>query len=229
MNILAIETATTSCAIGLLVDGHCEVRVLDRDRRHTEVLTPGVRQILSDHGLVARDLTRVIVDRGPGLFTGLRVGIATAQALAEGTGAKIVGVTSLELLAHSAASDGVRGSFMALVDARRGELFLQSFELTNDLETLAPTSPPVVSTPAAVEALLLNRDDSVTISGDGVRRYQEIFLLLADVHIHDDVVPSPLEMLKIGATRSPSEQIVPLYLREADAVANFTTRQRAPG
>ncbi|MGH9021316.1 MAG: tRNA (adenosine(37)-N6)-threonylcarbamoyltransferase complex dimerization subunit type 1 TsaB, partial [Acidimicrobiales bacterium] len=69
VNLLAIETATPACAIGLRVDGADDVRVLDRDRRHTEVLTAGIAQALADAGIGARGLDRVVVDRGPGLYT----------------------------------------------------------------------------------------------------------------------------------------------------------------
>lgn len=227
MNILAIETATTACAIGLHTNGRSYVRILDLERRHTEVLTAGIRELLSEHSLVARDLTRVVADRGPGLFTGLRVGIATAQALAHGVGAEMVAATSLELLARSAARSGVRGAMYALVDARRGELFAQSFELTNDVDGLEATGPALVTTPDEIIQQLNKAEHTVTISGDGVQRYGDLFASIGQVQIRVDVVPSLDEMLAIAQWRSACEEIVPLYLREADAVANFTTRQRS--
>ena len=128
VNVLAIETATTACAIGLRTNDGVEVtRVLDQDRRHTEVLVAGIEAVLHERDVTVRDIERVVVDIGPGLFTGLRVGIATAIGLAEGVGIGLVGVTSLELLAHGAFAQGARGTLVSCVDGRRGEVFIQTF------------------------------------------------------------------------------------------------------
>ena len=83
MNVLAIETATTACAIGLATSsGERLSLVVNDDRHHTESLVPGIRELLASVGLAARSLDRIVVDRGPGLYTGLRVGLATAVGLA---------------------------------------------------------------------------------------------------------------------------------------------------
>ena len=227
MNIVAIETATTACAIGLLSAQGCDVRVLDTQRRHTEVLTAGIAQLLGDHSLSASDLDRVVVDRGPGLFTGLRVGIATAQALAQGVGAELVAASSLELLARAAARDDVRGCVYALVDARRGEIFSQCFELNDDVDALEANDSPAVTTAPQLAQLLSITNRAVTLTGDGVARYRDVFAPLAHVTLREDLTPSPGEMLAIATWRPASTALAPLYLREADAVANFTTRQRA--
>ena len=96
MNLLAIETATQACAVGVRTSaGHEVARVLDVERRHTEVLVAGMSALLEECGLLPRDVECVVVDIGPGLFTGLRVGIATAIGFAEGLGCGLVGVTSL--------------------------------------------------------------------------------------------------------------------------------------
>ena len=108
MTTLFIETATPLCGIALERDGVATSRVLDRDRRHVEVLMPGIQELLRESGCAVRDITRVVVDRGPGLYTGLRVGVATAVALADSVGAPLVGVTSLEVVAAGAFAQGVQ-------------------------------------------------------------------------------------------------------------------------
>ena len=122
MTTLFIETATPLCGIALERDGVTTSRVLDHDRRHVEVLMPGIQELLRESGCAVRDITRVVVDRGPGLYTGLRVGVATAVALADSVGAPLVGVTSLEVVAAGAFAQGVRGSVLALIDGRRKEI-----------------------------------------------------------------------------------------------------------
>lgn len=223
VNILAIETATPACAVGLRTATKEVVRVLDNDRRHTEVLAAGVSQLLGELNLVARDIHRVVVDVGPGLFTGLRVGIATAIGLAEGLGCALVGVTSLELLAHGAHDRGVRGTVLGAVDGRRGEVFVQSFELGDDVRAL---SAPAVRVARDVVIEWATNGAAVTFTGDGVRRYLKDFAAVPNATIIDESVPSLHAALDLGARRDPTPTISPMYLREADAVANFSTRTR---
>lgn len=222
VNVLAIETATPACAMGVVTsDGREIVRVVDDERHHTESLAPGLRELLREAGLAPRDVDRVVVDRGPGLFTGLRVGIATAIGLSLATGADLVGVTSLELLAHGAWRSGVRGPLVACVDGRRGEVFVQAFDLG---DAPAARDAPAVARPAAVAAAW--EGVAVTLTGDGAARYGEAFAALDGASTFDQRVPPALEALRLGRTRTPTEEVAPLYLREADAVANFATRTR---
>jgi tRNA threonylcarbamoyladenosine biosynthesis protein TsaB len=224
MNLLAIETATTACAVGVRTTGGLEItRVVNEDRRHTEVLTSAIAQLLLEAGLNVRDVDRVIVDRGPGLFTGLRVGLATAIAFAQGIGAQIVGVTSLETLARGAFDEGVRGRLAACVDARRGEIFTQTFELADQVEAIGS---PRVATARNVVIEWATNGAAVTFSGDGVERYVSDFDAVPNGALLHQPVPSMHAALSIGAQRSNDAVVVPLYLREADAVANFTTRER---
>ena len=223
MNILAIETATTACAIGLRTRDAEVTRILDNDRRHTEVLATGIEALLDELGIRASELDRVVVDVGPGLFTGLRVGIATAIGLSEGVGCESVSVTSLELLAHGAHDRGTRGTVLCGVDGRRGEIFVQSFELTDGVRAL---DEPAVRTPRDVVIEWATNGAAVSFIGDGVQRYLTDFGAVASGTIIDESVPSLHAALELGQRRAPTPVITPLYLREADAVANFTTRTR---
>lgn len=224
MNILAIETATPVCAIGLRNATTEVVRVLDNDRRHTEVLAAGVAELLVELGLRAKDLDRVVVDVGPGLFTGLRVGIATAIGLCEGVGCSSVEVTSLELLAHAAHDLGVRGSLVGAVDGRRGEVFAQRFELDDTVRAL---EGPAVRTAREIVIEWATNGAAVSFTGDGVQRYLKDFAAVPNGVIVNESVPSLHAALELGTHRSPSPTITPMYLREADAVANFSTRSRS--
>ena len=218
MIALAIETATPACAVALEVDGAIAEEVLDLERRHTEVLVPGVARLLKAAEVAAGAIERVVVDRGPGLYTGLRVGIATALGLALATGADLVEVTSLEVLAAAAARLGATGELVALVDGRRGEVFAQRYSL----EALAALDAPRVVRPEVLAPELAERP--ALLCGDGARRYREA---LGAGEVLDLAVPSPAAALELARGRGAVEAVVPLYLREADAVANFSTRTRA--
>ena len=225
MNILAIETATPVCAIGLRTADGIELGwVVDEDRHHTESLTTSIARALAEMNLRARDLDRVVVDRGPGLFTGLRVGLATAVGLSEGTGCAVVGVTSLELLAHGAHEGGTRGTLVCCVDGRRGEIFIQNFHLDDEVTAL---NQPSVAVARAVVIEWATNGAPVTFTGDGVERYARDFAAVPNGEVETQLVPSITAALRLGAERGPVAQVEPLYLREADAVANFSTRQRS--
>lgn len=224
MNLLAIETATAACAVGVRTsDGMELTRVVDEGRRHTEVLTLATAALLEECGLVARDVDRVVVDRGPGLFTGLRVGIATAGAFSQALGCALVGVTSLELLAHGAHDAGVRGTLVGAVDGRRGEVFVQTFVLADTVEAL---NSPQVSVARDVVIEWATNGAAVTFTGDGVQRYARDFHAVANAQVFAQTVPPVHAALWLGRHREGEPSITPLYLREADAVANFTTRER---
>lgn len=225
MNILAIETATPACALGLRTDDGFEVGwVVDDDRHHTEALTSSIARVLAETNLRARDIDRVVVDRGPGLFTGLRVGLATALGLSEGTGCSLVAVSSLELLAHGAHETGTRGTLVCAVDARRGEVFVQSFRLDDDVASLNSAS---VSTARDVVIEWATNGAPVTFTGDGVERYLRDFAAVPNGTLEHQWVPSVAAALRLGASREPVTSVEPMYLRDADAVANFSTRQRS--
>ena len=223
MNVLVIETATRACAVALAVDDAAPVTaLLDEDRRHTEVLVEGIAALLASAGLRARDLDRVVVDRGPGLFTGLRVGVATANALAQAVGCELVAVSSLELLAQGARAQGVRGTLVSGVDARRGEVFTQTFRLDDD--GVQARGEPAVTRARAVAIEWATSGAPVTFTGDGVARYLEDLAAVPQGVILEQRVPPPASGVALAATREPVDVVRPLYLRDADAVANFTTR-----
>ena len=104
MLILAIETATQSVGVALAnergVVAHLEVR---QGRRHAETVVPAVEQLLAHAEASMAEITRIAVDVGPGLFTGLRVGVATAKAYALALDVPVVAISSLELVAREAA------------------------------------------------------------------------------------------------------------------------------
>lgn len=121
MHVLAIDTATTTLTVGI-VDHPRGVVLAQRGRTHArghaEVLTPFLLECLAEAGLARSDLGAVIVGCGPGPFTGLRVGMATAAAFGDALGIAVHGVCSLDAIAH-----GHPGEAVVLTDARRKEVY----------------------------------------------------------------------------------------------------------
>src|ERR1700757_3769018 len=121
MTLLAIATATSQVGVALGGnDGPIASLHVRRGRRHAELLAPAIETITRMAAIGTQQIGRVAVDIGPGLFTGLRVGVATAKALAAALDIPIVGCSSLEVLAHPHRRQD--RTVAAVLDAKRGEV-----------------------------------------------------------------------------------------------------------
>ncbi len=213
---LAVTTSTgvTGVGVGRLGgDDQVASRLTDTDRRHAEELTPLVLEVLDERGLAVSDLDVLIVDIGPGRFTGLRVGLATIRALAFAADLPVVGLTSLEILAAGAPD---AEQVTAVVDARRGEVFQQVF--TKTVPDTEPTVGPAVD--------LVNAASGVVV-GDGVDLYHDVYQAAeGGLRIVTGNNPDPVVMLAMAAEREAKEgsTIAPLYLRDPDVNPNVKTR-----
>lgn len=213
MRVLVVDTALGACAAGVVENG----RVLGQRsqvmaRGHSERLAGFVRDAVAEAGGGFEAVERIGVTVGPGSFTGLRVGLAFALGLGQALGRPVVGVSSLWALARSL-ERGSSGPIAAVIDARRGEVYLQTF-----LDG-APVEPPRALTVEAARTALSSSDRAWRWAGDGA------VLVASDT---GDVPTAPtLEALALlAASLDPSEHPPrPLYLRAPDA----TPPTRLPG
>lgn len=146
MLVLGIESASDQCGCALAAEeGILAEARLALPRRHAEALAPQLRFVCEQAGVSLGDIGAVAVDHGPGLYTGLRAGLATAKATAAALGIDIVPVGSLEALAYGAAAVARPGeTVLSVLDARRGEVFWAWYRIA------APASdPPAVPSSAA--------------------------------------------------------------------------------
>ena len=223
--LLGIETAAGLVGVALAdADGPLAGVWLRGDRRHAETLAPAIDHVLSQAGASLSDLDAVAVDVGPGLFTGLRVGVATAQGLAQGLGVGVVEVTSVEVLVREAYEAGWDGPVAAVVDARRGEVFAARCDgPESDVE------PPSRQAPEALAQKLAAAPGTLCV-GTGAHRYAGV-LAGAGLRVAGIRSPSPRVLVSIAAARLasgaapvPPASVRPVYLREADARINWVQR-----
>lgn len=133
MNIVAIETATETIGVAARTDSGARAAfTLSGKRRHVETLVPAMKHVLAQLELEVSDLGLVAVDVGPGLFTGLRVGVAAAKGLAQALGIGIVGLSSLDILITAAIQQGHSGYLLAAVDAVRARCLPPSVSCTTN-------------------------------------------------------------------------------------------------
>jgi tRNA threonylcarbamoyladenosine biosynthesis protein TsaB len=232
VNIVAIETATEAVGVAVRSENGTQAAfTLDGRRRHVEILIPTVEHLLAQVGLATTDLNLVAVDLGPGLFTGLRVGVAAAKGLARSLGIGVLGLSSLEILTGAAAERGHGGHVLAAVDARRGEVFAWVREGGAGDHGTGDLLGPGLYSPAGL-AGGLRRLGGVPIVGvgDGAQRYAALLETVPGVSCVMGALgsPPPLTLLAMaeeqyGAGVPPKDprSVVPLYMREADATRNF--------
>jgi tRNA threonylcarbamoyladenosine biosynthesis protein TsaB len=168
MRVLAIETATPVASAALVdASGVRAETLLRAPMRHLEWLLPAVHEMLAHLGLGADAVEALAVSRGPGGFTGLRIGIATAAAWAKARALPVLGVGTLEALARV---PGVEGLVLPVLDAHRGEVAAALYSLGAD-GAAACLVPPMVAPPQEVAAAVAAHPGPALLLGDGVDRY----------------------------------------------------------
>ena len=212
MMILAIDSAANLCSAALYDDaagrvaGEC---VEDIGRGHAERMMAVIDAALAEGGSTLDRVDKIAVTIGPGSFTGIRVGVATARGLALALGVPAVGVTTLEALAAQALEPGGARPVMAVLDARRGEVFAQLFAPEGK-----PLSLPSSLTPeAAAEAARLH---GAALTGSGAAIVAG--LSGPDARVLGTTAAVDIRhVARIGAVRAPAAPPAPLYLRAPDA------------
>lgn len=205
--VLAIDTATPAVTAGIVADGDLLAERVSVDARaHAERLTPNVLGALADAGLRMADLQAVVVGCGPGPFTGLRVGMATAAAYGHALGIPVHGVCSLDAIGGQ-----TTGETLVVTDARRREVYWARYRDGVRIEG------PAVTAPADV-------DPGVAQAVAGSPAHAALFGL----PLCEPSYPAPAGL--VAAVKEWSDNpapLVPLYLRRPDA-KTLAEREAAP-
>ena len=219
--VIGFDTATEDTAVAATRDGEplfeASIGPGDGDRpQHAAVMFPQIEQAAAAAGGWG-SVKRVAVGIGPGSFTGLRIGIATARALTQGLGLPLAPVGTLEALARGLGRSGGSGPVLPLIDARRGEVFAALFDAAGE-----QLWPPFVSSPEGLLERLSNLQQTPLAGGDGALRFRQQ-LVRGGAEIPDEADPvhrvAARELCALGAraeTSGPTD-VIPLYLRQPDA------------
>lgn len=212
MLVLAIDTSTPAVTAGLATLTGADVTVLAErvtlnPRAHGELITPHALEAAEEAGVTLRDVDAIVCGVGPGPFTGLRAGMATAAALAHGLGVSAYPVCSLDAIGVLVDSDE---PFLVVTDARRREVYWAKYDRTG-----ARTDGPHVQAP---EPLGLS-----VAAGDGARQYGDKLGVRAVEPLYPTV--AGLVTAAIGSFGKAPEPLTPLYLRRPDAVEPSTRKR----
>jgi len=227
MLILGIETATERVSVA--IGGHEGVIGLfeiTKGRRHAETLVPAIEFTCRQADIDMDEISVVAVDVGPGLFTGMRVGLASAKAIAQALRIPMIGISSLDLLAFPCRhTDRV---VVPVIDARKGEVFYAMYkQVPGGIQQVAE---PQVGPIDELVADLMARNEEALCVGDGARRYTEEILDGYHCEIGGDAYPSASPLVQLAHARALREEwvnpreIEPIYLRAPDALINWKTR-----
>ncbi|PSJ88175.1 tRNA (adenosine(37)-N6)-threonylcarbamoyltransferase complex dimerization subunit type 1 TsaB [Aeromonas veronii] len=219
MKILAVDTATEACSAALLVGDKLFSRWEEAPRDHTRKILPMVQAVLEDAGISLSDLDAIAFGRGPGSFTGVRIGISVAQGLAFGAGVPLIGISTLAAMAQGAYRLDGAEQVLTAIDARMNEVYFGRYELIDGRMQLV--GDEVVSDPAALVDVRGKLAGPVTCVGTGFETYGETLSGLADELAVSQVrFPAAEDMLPLARAAwlageaVPVEQATPVYLRD---------------
>ncbi|MCI5044501.1 MAG: tRNA (adenosine(37)-N6)-threonylcarbamoyltransferase complex dimerization subunit type 1 TsaB [Aquisalinus sp.] len=201
-----------SCSAAILDDQQTLAKIMEsRERGHAERLAPLVSEALQAANIGVVDLSRIVVTIGPGSFTGVRVGLAFARGLTVGRDLPVVGITTLQALAATYSSQ-VSEQKVVLIDARRGQVYGQIFDQSNE-----PRDAAFVLSPDEVRNSLPDLDKLAKhqLIGSGVPLVFPDLVEKEDWRAHQ---PDPVAIAQLGA-KLPDMDVAPsaMYLRAADA------------
>lgn len=231
MRILAIDTATEACSVALWNDGTTFAHFELCPREHTQRILPLVRAALADAEVKLTDLDALAFGRGPGSFTGVRIGIGIAQGLALGAELPMIGVSTLATMAQGAWRKTGATRVLAAIDARMGEAYWAEYQRDADGVWHGEETEAVLK-PEAVSDRLQQLDGNWAMVGTGWGAWPELAanspLTLTDGEM---LLPTAEDMLPIARQLFAAqkwvavEQAEPVYLRNEVAWKKLPGRE----
>lgn len=172
--VLAIESATKNCSVALIQDGHIITlkEEYNESFSHAEKLTLFIEEVLKEAKVSPKNIQAIIVDKGPGSYTGLRIGVSTAKGMTYGLKIPLLSIGSLETLYWQAVnSHPDYDYYIPMIDARRMEVYTQVFDKNGN--TIEEVNAKIIDE----ESYLNYQDKKVLFFGDGAEKCQEVLSL----------------------------------------------------
>jgi tRNA threonylcarbamoyladenosine biosynthesis protein TsaB len=229
--VVGIDTSTSQVSVAIGTETATLGRVQITGRARQEIVTPALQQLLAWTGVDLDHVGGFVVGTGPGLFTGLRVGIETAKTLAQVTKAPIIGVPSIDALAYAVRHTA--RAIAAVIDARRKEVFAALYQPVPG--GVMRLTEPVVQAPAALVAELEIHPGEVLAVGEGAILYRDVLQTVgARVEFASPALahPDAAALVELAVPRFLREEhdqlfdVVPMYLRKSDAEIAWDDRAR---
>ena len=212
--ILNIETATKNCSVSIAKNGEIlAIKELNNGNySHAEVLHPFIVAILEEANITSQELDAVAVSKGPGSYTGLRIGVSAAKGLCFAFDRPLISIETLRSLAHSISID--KGVIIPMLDARRMEVYAAVFN--SDYDSVREIKAEIIDETSFLEYL---ENQKVYFLGDGAQKCKEIITHENAVFV-DDKFPSSKEMAELSYSKYKKNDIEdvayfePFYLKD---------------
>ena len=212
--ILCLETATTNCSVGIAKDGKLLALKEDNSKNysHAEKLHIFINEVLEKAGITSKDLDAVAISKGPGSYTGLRIGVSSAKGLCYSLDIPLISVPTLDLLAYRLKD--VQGVIVSMLDARRMEVYSAVYD--SGMNQLRATQAQILDESSFAQYLETSK---VHFIGNGVAKFEDICTHPNAVY-HKEQYPSANEMAEIAEfkyQKSDTEDVAyfePYYLKD---------------
>lgn len=221
--ILAVDTATELCSVALGVDHRVYSREVLGQRIHTQALLPMIHELISEAGISIQDITAVAVGKGPGSFTGVRIGVGLAQGLAFGLNCSIYAISTLEALAvqgiaHASTPNHV---IIPMIDARLKEIYCGFYGIQSD-QQLYKLADEQLTKPLAEQLFAsVSAEVPLVLLGTGWDRYAEVLAELPNSQGVAACYPQATAVLQLAQQRYAAgdlgcdpQALAPTYLRD---------------
>lgn len=230
MRILAIDTATEACSAALWNTGEICAHFELCPREHTQRILPVVQEILSQSGVTLAELDALAFGRGPGSFTGVRIGIGIAQGLALGAELPMIGVSTLATMAQGAFRKSGATRVLAAIDARMGEVYWAEYVRDEQGIWHGEESEAVLKPEAVKDRLMQLSGEWVTV-GTGWPAWPELAADATHLTITDGEVllPAAEDMLPIAVYLLEQGKIVAVEKAEPKYLRNEVAWKKLPG
>ncbi|WP_145495681.1 tRNA (adenosine(37)-N6)-threonylcarbamoyltransferase complex dimerization subunit type 1 TsaB [Yersinia bercovieri] len=227
--ILAIDTATEACSVALWNNGEVQALFELCPREHTQRILPLVQQVLAESGLSLGQLDALAFGRGPGSFTGVRIGIGIGQGLALGADLPMIGVSTLQTMAQGAFRLTAASRVLAAIDARMGEVYWGEFERNAAGDWLGEATEAVMTPEQTLARAQMLSGRWATV-GTGWQTYPEL-ISGSNVQLTDGqmLLPQAEDMLPLALSLWESGQAVSVENAEPVYLRNEVTWKKLPG
>jgi tRNA threonylcarbamoyladenosine biosynthesis protein TsaB len=217
--ILNIETSTKNCSVSISKDGALISlkEINNGNYSHAEMLHPLIVDVLKESGTTIDQLSAVAVGKGPGSYTGLRIGVSAAKGLCFTHDLPLIAINSLEILSHTCKSK--EGIIIPMIDARRMEVYSMIFDKSHN--SLRETKAEIITEDSFLEYL---EKDDVYFLGDGAEKCKDI-LTHKNAHFIDNMFPSAKEMALLSYNKFKKNNIENVAYFEPFYLKNFIATQ----
>lgn len=221
MKLLAIETSGKICAVALLEDENIILeKIIEDENTHSVKLMPLIDEVLKEANVKLKDIDLFVCDKGPGSFTGIRIGISTIKAFIDVTNKKAIGITSLESLAYGVEKEGI---ICSLIDAKNENVYYGLFKKENN--SISQVGNLEFNNINEIVNQLSQKQESIFFIGNGSINYKELIkdsLKEKAIFVSEEKCKLNARNIALAAYKKKeeavnSDKLVPVYLRKSSA------------